>query len=78
MCLEVRTLDALILEPHARSWVLIEKRGGSYFLAGRANGHWMDPHVAPDGIRTPCDAMRMAIAWAEYLETALLFVRDGR
>jgi hypothetical protein len=76
MCVEVRTLGAPQREPPGQSWVLMERRQSGYFLVGRANGRPMDPHLAPSGILSPCDAIRFAIAWAEYLEASLLFVKE--
>jgi hypothetical protein len=76
MTFEVRKLNRLRRLPPGGSWVLIERKGGSYFLAGRANGKPVDPHIAPEGFGNPRAAIFATIIWAEYLDAPIVFVKD--
>ena len=78
MTCEVRKLISLSRKPAGLSWVLVEQKGESYFLSGRANGIAVDPHISPLGFNNALDAIRTALNWAEYLEASVLFVREGQ
>jgi hypothetical protein len=73
---EVRKLNRLRRSPPGATWVLIERRGESYFLVGSANGKPVDPHISPQGFGNPRDAILATIIWAEYLEAPIVFVKD--
>ena len=73
---EVRNLGRDDEEPTGDSWVLIEKRGGLYFITGRQNAEALEASVAPSGVDTPEAAIHAATAWADLLAIPLLYIRD--
>jgi hypothetical protein len=75
---EVRSLAVDAGAPPGDDWVLVEKRGGSYFVSGRRSGKTLDASVAPAGVGSPEAAIHAATAWADLLGVSLLYVRDER
>jgi hypothetical protein len=75
---EVRDLKSGEDEPKGGTWVCIERRGDQYFLAGRADGKIVDPHMSPDGFPTAEAAIHAAMAWAEYLAAPVIYVKDDK
>jgi hypothetical protein len=74
---EVRNLKTEEDEPTGDAWVLVEKRGGLYFITGRQNGQAVDASVAPSGLDSPEAAIHAATAWADLLSAPILYVRGG-
>jgi hypothetical protein len=75
---EVRNLKTDADAPVGEAWVLVEKRGGLYFITGRRNGQAVDASVAPSGFDSPEAAIHAATAWADLLSAPILYVRDGQ
>ena len=69
---EVRSWNAED-EPEG-AWIMIEKRGGDYFVTGRQNRAAVDPDASFD---TPEAAIRAATTWADLLAIPVLYVRDN-
>jgi hypothetical protein len=73
---ELRSLGRDEDSPDGKSWVLVEKRDGRYYVSGRQNGGSVDASVSPAGVDTPSAAIRAAADWADLLSIPYLYVRD--
>jgi hypothetical protein len=74
---EVRNLKGNDSGPEGTGWVMLEKRGGFYFLTGRASGKSVDADVAPSGFDSPDAAIHAATHWADLLAVPVVYVRDS-
>jgi hypothetical protein len=72
---EVRTLEPDQKEPTGNAWVLIEGRGGLYFITGRNDGQSIYASIRPLGFSSLQVASHAAAAWADLLTTPTLYVR---
>jgi hypothetical protein len=70
---EVRNLDEQT-EPKGSAWVLVEKRGGSYFISAKANGSAVN--VSRSAIIAPVTAIHAATKWADLLAAPVLYIKE--
>jgi hypothetical protein len=69
----VRTLARDEKDPREDDWVLVEKRGSSYFITARQDGKQIDETSSFD---SPEVAIRAATSLADSLASPYLYVRS--
>jgi hypothetical protein len=72
----VRTLPSDEEGPTGDDWVLVEKRGGLYFITARQSGKAVDASVETAGFDSPEAAIRAATTWADLLTAPVIYVRE--